>query len=106
MDYTKFHIGIYISLTAAAIALVEIKPEMAGFVSIKIAIACFVIAGTSGGVIAGNIPLYGAWTDFEEAPIGPWGCSIWRFRRWAHIEHTAFWIGVLAVVLELGFISH
>lgn len=101
MDYTKFHIGIYISLVSAAIALAKVAP-VGGFISLRIAIVCFVVAGIAGGVIAGNIPLYSTWREFDEAKIGPLGTRLLRFRHWAHIEHTVFWLGVVGVVIELG----
>jgi hypothetical protein len=102
MDYTKFHIGVYVSLVSAAVALTRVQSSSSAFLSLKIAMVCFVIAGIAGGVIAGNIPLYHEWQDFYEARIGPWGTRLFRFRHWAHIEHTAFWIGVVSVVVELG----
>jgi hypothetical protein len=55
-DYTKFHIGLYLTLTAAFVTvansnLLTLRAEWIFWV----AVACFVAAGLAGGVIASSI---------------------------------------------------
>src|ERR1700733_11888953 len=59
-DYTKFHIGLYLTLTASYIAVASIKIGESFAVTINHrlmwpAVVCFMIAGLAGGVIASSI---------------------------------------------------
>ena len=100
MTYTVFHIGVYISLGAAVIAGGAIKSI--DHVSLRISLACMLVAGACGGVIASCIPEYDSWGVFKEAKIGPWSPELWLIGRlrfkyigWATVEHLVFWAGVL-----------
>lgn len=105
MEYTKFHIGLYITLFGAALAYVKSKdfthtPTEISFV--KWAMVCFVVAGLAGGIIAGNIPYHKTFDDFKVKWIGPYKWELMPFEVCAGIEHTVFWVGVLLIVL--GFL--
>lgn len=58
----------------------------------------------AGGVIASSITQTKrrSSADFLEEPIGPWNWQAVFFpgRMWTWIEHTAFWIGLVAAVLS------
>jgi hypothetical protein len=104
MDYTIFHMGVYISLGGLMIALLGIKAfedraaRMLGYV--VFALGCFMIAGMCGGIIAANIPYNEKFNDFINSSIGIWGIT---FPTWLYIrvEHTAFWLGIF--VFLFGF---
>jgi hypothetical protein len=89
-EYTKFHIGLYASLIAVLMGLMKlgaqkIPPEL-------------VIAGAAGGVIASSISV-----DYrlvaEGKGVGPFGLTCLSSIWWAHVEHLAFWLGILISVM-------
>ena len=60
-DYTLFHIGLYASLISGLTALAHFKGasfERKLFRVLLVTVACFLVAGAAGGVIASNIPNY------------------------------------------------
>jgi hypothetical protein len=103
MDYTIFHIGVYLTLGGLMVALLAkqaTKQEMRCW--IMCALGCFFVAGVCGGVVAASIPYYGSFSLFEQASIGPWGGSrMFPSRWWMRVEHWAFWLGV--VIFLVGF---
>ena len=107
-DYTKFHIGVYLTLTAAYITLATSKlggglPQLnLHFVWPAVALISF--AGFAGGVIASSITQTSSNTvaDFLDEKAGPWNWLFMKVRSWIYIEHTAFWIGVICVVLSFA----
>jgi len=107
-DYTKFHIGVYLTLTAAYITLATSNlssslPKLnthyvwpaIGFIS---------LAGFAGGVIASSITQTSKNTvaEFLDADVGPWNWNFMKVLWWIYVEHTAFWIGVICVVLSFA----
>ena len=111
-DYTKFHIGVYLTLTASYITVATVKvSEQAGakvqFLPanqylMAIAVLAFLLAGFAGGVIVSSITQHvgGSSNDFLETEIGPWNakCIHALGRTWTYIEHTSFWVGLLAAI--------
>ncbi len=115
-DYTKFHIGLYGTLLAGFIAILNfgpqsLTPETLG--TLKFAVFLLLIAAMSGGVVASSIldvyQNYKVWEavpdsegdsldTFWETPIGPFNFKLMVAKRWWFIEHTAFWAAVLLVV--------
>lgn len=105
MDYTKFHIGMYTSLCTALIAVL-------GLNIVKLAIAdmrpylfttlvCFVVAGLFGGLVGSSIPYYSTFEDFSKDKLGPWRLKIIPALWCTHLEHTAFWIGIVVAIVGL-----
>ncbi len=103
-DYTKFHIGLYLTLTTSYVAATSVKNKE-GNVLLSIdqcyfwpAVLCFIVAGLSGGVIASSITQTSARSSkaFLAQEIGPWEIRELHFKalKWTWIEHTAFWIGL------------
>jgi hypothetical protein len=92
MAYTIFHIGVYVSLFTALIG-VRLFTNL-DYAIVKFAVASFLIAGLCGGIIAGHIPHYKDADTFFADKIGPFGSNMFRFKVWAFIEHTSFWIGI------------
>ena len=78
-DYTKFHIGLYLTLTASYLTaksaniggepVLSLNPWLAWP-----AVAAFMLAGLAGGVIASSITqrVGGSSIEFLADPIGPW----------------------------------
>lgn len=103
-EYTKFHIGLYASLIAALMGVMKVGNQRVSsdFVPfLKATLLCFVLAGAAGGIIASTISVDYMPLVHQEA-IGPFGINVLTADWWAHIEHFAFWVGILASVL--GFL--
>lgn len=113
-DYTKFHIGIYISLGSALIAAAATmvssdsgsfdyyKCNIARFEFLSFTVICLFIAGWAGGIIAGNLPKAKSFKNFSEQRIGFWGGELLFYNYWAWLEHTAFWLALAS--LAYGFL--
>jgi len=111
-DYTKFHIGVYLTLTATYIAAATAKVSGAGGKKIHLlsanqclmalAILSFILAGIAGGIIVSSITqqVGGSSMDFLKTQIGPWNAKHIHLsgRAWTYIEHTSFWIGLIAAI--------
>lgn len=104
-EYTKFHIGLYMTLVTALVGVLGFtspdgwQGDPWVFWGLVFTIACLVVAGISGGVIAGNIPHSADFQTFESKKIGPWGLPCWPYAFWANLEHGAFWLGVVTAVV-------
>jgi hypothetical protein len=98
-DYTKFHIGVYLTLVGAFVAAMADKVGIVDPCSrwfFMPAIAAMLLAGVAGGVIASHLPEAGTFSEFEKQRIS--FLKRWFRRRyvwWAKVEHRAFWIGIL-----------
>lgn len=104
-EYTKFHIGLYATLIAALMGLMKVgvqKVPASLIPYLKFTLVFFVVAGAAGGVIASSISVDYTPLVRNEA-IGPFGIHVLGYRWWAHIEHLAFWIGI--VVSVVGFLK-
>ena len=104
-DYTKFHIGVYLTVAGAyitaAFATVNNLPVLPlNLYLLGPAVVFTMVAGFAGGVIVSSLTQWhsGGTTDFLHSKIGPWDWHLLWFRgkSWTYIEHTAFWLGLLA----------
>jgi hypothetical protein len=104
-DYTKFHIGLYTTLLAAIIGVFAndtLKRSYSNYVPFMIGtVICFLVAGAAGGLVASSIPFYTRFSDFSQAWLGPWGWKWVQSITCTHIEHTAFWLGIVIAVVGL-----
>ena len=104
MDYTKFHIGLYVTLFSAIVVAIEkdilpSKPKGA----LPLAALLLVLAGAAGGVIGSSIPNASSFTKFQADHLGPlWmrGSGL-RYKTWAALEHFFFWLAILVVAATL-----
>jgi hypothetical protein len=107
-DYTKFHIGLYATLTSGLFGVIAFAQEH-GENSVLAHLLCYakwvaaliLLAGAAGGAIASNIPNYKTFDDFSEAKLNVFG-SQWGFFKYfnlAHVEHLAFWAAVLLATI-------
>jgi hypothetical protein len=104
-EYTKFHIGMYATLTAAAVALLGTKwGEALNFRGVWIwtAVAFIGLAGLAGGVIAASLPHFNRIDRFYRTPIGPFRLALFPGEIWTFIEHTAFWLGVTSIIIAFA----
>lgn len=104
-DYTKFHIGVYLTVTGAyltaAFATVNGKAVLPlNLYFLGPAVLFTTLAGFAGGVIVSSLTQWhsGSTDDFLKSEIGPWHWRRFWFRArcWTYVEHTAFWLGLLA----------
>ena len=107
LDYTKFHIGIYLSIGGGLLAIlgskdVEYVRSLIGSPRVLLAGLIFMaIAGLAGGVIASSCTSYRTFHRFWNFPQAPrpLGCLFWfKGRTWTIIEHWSFWIGLVLIV--------
>jgi hypothetical protein len=108
-EYTKFHIGVYLTLTTAFITLAtsnvggilpKLNPCAAG-----VAIVFIMFAGLAGGVIISSITQCecSSVKDLLNDDLGFWGIELFTGRAWTIIEHTCFWIGLIAAVFAFKY---
>lgn len=107
MSYTTFHIGVYVTLTAALIGIglwerSGTHPKLIRW--LRYTVACLVVAGISGGVVGSNIPDFTDYTTFNSSKIGFWGIPMFPAWFWIHLEHLAFWAGLLPIAAM--FVRH
>jgi hypothetical protein len=108
-QYTKFHIGAYLTLTTAYITLAtskvggvfpKLNPYLAAF-----AVIFFMLAGLAGGVIISSITQCPCTTvnQLLNIDLGPWSTEWFTGRTWTYIEHTSFWVGLVAAAFSFVF---
>lgn len=97
MTYTTLHIGAYLTLGAAAIAVIK-QQNTPVSCWLFLPFACFVLAGAAGGVIASNLPDYDSFAKFANADLSFWGIypchrffHLCHYTHWARVEHILFW---------------
>lgn len=105
-DYTKFHIGIYLSAGGGLVTLIgfSAKAEESTFIakliglpiSLAVSLALMVVAGMAGGIIASSCTECVIYSELWDKPHGPFGLKLLRGRFWAAIEHGAFWLSAFA----------
>jgi hypothetical protein len=105
MTYTVFHIGLYMSLIAALIAVFEIKENVFPLWVVKASVSCFLIAGACGGIIAVNVAEYDVSLHSVSEFYGEhllnvfgWSPCFLKYKFLEHVEHLLFWIGTLLLV--------
>ena len=104
-DYTKFHIGLYATLAAALITLLNgtflgsFRPEKCPMWT---AIFLIALAGLAGGVIASTVPQRNGADELYKRKAGPWGWEFMPGRWWTYVEHTSFWLGIFSVIIAFA----
>jgi hypothetical protein len=100
-DYTKWHLGIYLSVAGTLTAALGFlaKPEEADTLRqflgspklLLTAIVLMFLAGICGGVVASSCTGCKTYEELWEDKHGPYGIRIMPGRYWAALEHTFFW---------------
>jgi hypothetical protein len=104
LEYTKFHIGIYLSIGGGIVALlgsnehVYVQQLIGSPKALLGGLIFMAIAGLAGGIIASSCAQYSGYDEFWLKPQGPYLLKLWIGRTWAFIEHTSFWIGLALIV--------
>ncbi len=85
-EYTKFHIGIYLSAASGLVALIGLsaKAEEGAFIiklvgsppALAISFVLMIIAGMAGGILASSTTEYEHYDDLWLNPQGPFGTQI------------------------------
>lgn len=109
MDYTKFHIGMYVSLCTGLVVILSmegVKKEVPDFQPYLFGtLACFAIAAAFGGLVGSSLPAFVDYEDFKNAKLGPFKAKLINAEWCAHLEHFFFWVGVIVSIAGLWRIS-
>lgn len=111
-DYTKFHIGIYLSAASGLAALISAasatESRLGGFLSsiyfrpmLGLSFLAMVIAGIAGAVVATSAIQYADYCAFLRGPQGAFGCEPFSGKTWIRIEHGAFWFSLVALAIAV-----
>jgi hypothetical protein len=119
-DYTKFHIGVYLTLASSFITVASVKLGERFALNLNrrlvwTALAFFMLAGLAGGVIVSSITqCFGVGpgqcsssASFLKNPHGPWNGEWFTLsgKWWTYVEHTSFWAGLMAAAASFGLQS-
>ena len=108
-DYTKFHIGVYLTVAGvyitAAVATLDNKPVLPlNLYFLAPAVFFTMVAGFAGGVIVSSLTQWhsGSSVEFLESKIGPWDWKVLhrKARSWTYVEHTSFWLGLISAAVS------
>jgi hypothetical protein len=111
-EYTKFHIGIYLS-TAAGITTLLGSEKAGWFLAVLItqnnqvllymALGFMILAGMCGGVVASSTIEHTVFSDFWDKPQGPRSIPFLRVNgsSWAALEHFFFWVSLLLLSVSI-----
>lgn len=109
-DYTKFHLGLYITASGALLALYGSKDSewlgkaLVGNSDLVVAsILAMFVAGMAGGIIASTCTVVSSFDKLWYGRTGPLNMKLLRGSHWAAIEHAAFWTS--AILIGLAFIK-
>lgn len=113
-DYTKWHIGIYLSATGALTAGLGFlakhnypkapkSPSLMELVEypwiLVMAIFFMLLAGVCGAIVASACTECRTYDELWNGKQGPHGWKLYPGRIWARCEHTFFWFSVLSLIL-------
>lgn len=100
-DYTKWHIGVYLTsagLFAGFIAASAKDPTQFLFPFDRTwlvgAVALITVAGFAGGVLTSSMCHARRLDDFWKQKLGPFWFQWLPAEWWTYIEHTAFWLAI------------
>lgn len=110
-DYTKFHIGLYATLVAGLIGLMNFGPlvvfHLPTIRPLQILIGGFLLAGAFGAIVLVSLTdptgENGFWDETKERLVTT---PTWFLQKplhfWLSCEHFCFWV---AIVVALGWLS-
>jgi hypothetical protein len=112
LDYTKFHIGIYLSVGGALVGLIglasktnemQFLQKLVGqhHVGLAVALALMVVAGLAGGIIASGCTQCTTFEQVWAERHGPHKLTLLTGQTWAFIEHVCFWLSLLSFALTV-----
>lgn len=100
-EYTKFHLGAYMTAAAALVALINTDfgkriclPEPL----VWAAVLFIAIAGVAGGIVASSLPHSSTLEKFWARKVGPFRLELFTGETWTYVEHSAFWLAIVCVL--------
>jgi hypothetical protein len=114
-DYTKFHIGIYLSAAGGLTALIATSAKAVSETdaitsligapwALGLSFIFVVLAGISGAVVATSTIESTSYHNFMDSYQGAaFGPKPFKGKRWVTLEHTFFWLSLL--FLSIGIFS-
>ena len=110
LDYTKFHIGIYLSIGGGIVALLGSDKADWVFAYLRSqtqllgwSLVFMVVAGLCGGIVASSTTIYKSFDEFWLSKQGPMNFKIMPGQYWAMLEHIAFWISIIIFSVAVIF---
>jgi len=104
-DYTKFHIGLYATLASAVVALIGTKWGESLLLPpfwLWVSVLSIALAGMAGGVVASSCPSFSSAKELYSTDLGPFRAKVMSGEWWTYAEHTAFWIGIGAILIAFA----
>ncbi|HEX6273987.1 MAG TPA: hypothetical protein VFZ53_13155 [Polyangiaceae bacterium] len=106
-DYTKFHIGVYITLGTALAGLVGASTKIEALIVVNkswliAATALMALAGFAGGVLVSSMCEASGLAAFWAMSLGPFSLELMPARYWTYLEHTAFWLSLACAFVALN----
>lgn len=108
-DYTKWHIGIYLSATGALTAGLSYLARHSNPGSpiplgehpwlLVVSILSMLSAGMCGGIVASSCTESRNYDELWNGMQGPYNWKLCSGRIWARLEHGFFWTSVLSLIL-------
>lgn len=114
-DYTKFHIGIYLSAAAGLAALISAAADITGgrqhyiaalfgaHWAVAASFVLMVFAGISGAIVATSAIESDTYQTFTLSDQGAYGFKPFSGKTWVTIEHACFWLSL--ALLGIGVFS-
>ena len=111
-DYTKFHIGIYLSAAGGLAAFISLaakgKPETAFLrelvgmpATLALSFALIVLAGIAGAIVATSTIESPSYTSFLTTKQGAYGVKPFAGKTWVTLEHAFFWLALVALAFAI-----
>ncbi len=107
-DYTKWHIGIYLSMGGGLVGLLGTR-EGNCFLCRVIAVpwlmgtalGALAIAGIAGGIVTSATTRCRTFEEVWDEDLPLYGRKTLTGKTWASIEHTAFWISLALIAASI-----
>jgi hypothetical protein len=107
-DYTKFHIGIYLSAAGGLAGLISaaansetgapFRAALSGAPkAIVLGFVFMVLAGMCGACVATSAIECATYQDFVSNRQGAFGITLFRGKTWVRLEHGFFWMSLVFI---------
>lgn len=108
-EYTKFHIGIYLTFLTALIGLITLEETTISLPFPDWYLVAMLVptslAGVCGGLIASAVPYFEKFDTFMDSKVGPWRWKMLKAKTCTHLEHTFFWVALAMALAGTVFFS-